>query len=458
MSVSAMPRIRRTVDPLLISSARDLGTFYNAQINGLGVVLKWIQGNTLSWTPDQKFRSAKITQDELHPGPPYKSGGDFFTSSFYCVYDPSVAQGKAVRYNHVWNMYLNEGQGMWTTPRKYDGGFEPPPAVDFGLNWGFNSLDSALSSSPANIPDLTDWGDKAWSKTKPKIEQASGFVFTAELRDMPRMLSTTAQGFAGMWKSVRGADRPWFMTPKGSADQFLNIQFGWAPFLNDIKAFHKVVDNYATLLDSLVQRNGKSWRRRVTLNKEETVNVLASGTGYPAGFPASEGWFTSAPRFELKEVVTTKVSASGRWTFYNPNFDLLGANILDYTSRWKRIKQFMTLYGLRVSPSNVYKAIPWTWLIDWVSNLGEQVDLASSFLMDGTVAEYVYCMQHVTTKRIYTLVLPFRDSPVTLEWIQVKESKRRQAAQSPYGFGLSWDDLSPKKLAILGALGISRRG
>jgi hypothetical protein len=271
------------------------------------------------------------------------------------------------------------------------------------------------------------------------------------------MLKTTAAAFSGSWAQLKGNDRSWLMNPKGSADQFLNLQFGWAPFLADIKAFHKVVDNYTTFLENISNLNGKSHRRRVTLSSDTVTKVLSQGSGYPASFASISGgqsdWFTSVPTWSLEEVVSTKISAVGRWKYYSPEFDVAMA---DYAGRWKAIKRFMTLFGLRVSPSNIYKAIPWTWLIDWVSNLGDQVSLASDYLMDGTVAEYLYVMKETTTRRIYTRVLPFRTGPVTCIWSQLKTTKQRQAAASPYGFRTSWSDLDPRKLMILGALGITR--
>jgi hypothetical protein len=432
------------------------GQFINASLDGLtGNVIAWNPGQIFTFVPDAQFQFAKVTQDEVHPGPPFKSGGPFFSSEFKCEYDPSGVQGAGT--------YYNSEQPSWLFPprrvnsRKYVGGFAPPASGTFGLDWGFNSLSSNLSLTANPIPDLSGWGDKAWSKTRPKLEKASAFVFVAELRDMPRMLKTTAAAFHGSWVQLKGNDRPWFMTPKGSADQFLNLQFGWAPFLADIKAFHKVVDNYATFLENISKLNGKSHRRGVSLEKSSVTNVISKGSGYPASFASISGgqsdWFTAVPTWELKEEITTSVRAVGRWRYYSPAFDV---QMADYVGRWSAIRRFMTMFGLRVSPSNVYKAIPWTWLIDWVSNLGDQVSLVSDQLMDETVAEYLYVMRNVVTRRTYTRVLPFRSGPVTLSWSQVKETKQRAPAASPYGFNLSWSQLDPKKLMILGALGISR--
>lgn len=118
--------------------------------------------------------------------------------------------------------------------------------------------------------------------------------------------------------------------------------------------------------------------------------------------------------------------------------------------------RYMTLYGLRVNPSNIYKAIPWSWALDWISNAGDYVDQLTDIWSDSIAAEYFYVMHHLRVTRTLTITLPFVSGGVTFVFHRYYDCKQRLEASGPYGFSLSWDNLSPRQLAIAGALGISR--
>jgi hypothetical protein len=74
-------------------------------------------------------------------------------------------------------------------------------------------------------------------------------------------------------------------------------------------------------------------------------------------------------------------------------------------------------------------------------------------------AKYLFLSHHQVKTITMRQFVPFNDEsggPRALEYSQIIEVKQRKEAESPFGFGLSLDNLSPKQLAILGALGISR--
>jgi hypothetical protein len=91
--------------------------------------------------------------------------------------------------------------------------------------------------------------------------------------------------------------------------------------------------------------------------------------------------------------------------------------------------------------------------------MGDIVSNLSDWATDGLVMRYGYIMEHRFMEITYSLDRPTRlkpagsylASPVTF----VYETKRREKA-SPFGFGLSWNGMSPRQLAIAAALGITR--
>jgi hypothetical protein len=113
--------------------------------------------------------------------------------------------------------------------------------------------------------------------------------------------------------------------------------------------------------------------------------------------------------------------------------------------------------GLRVSPSNIYKAIPWTWCIDWMTHFGDNITAIDDMLLDQIAYKYLYLMHHHLETTTLKQYLPLKTGGnITLEWTRVNECKQRAVGLSPYGFDLSWSNLTPRQLAILAAIGLTR--
>jgi hypothetical protein len=324
-----------------------------------------------------------------------------------------------------------------------------------------NSFDAYLNGDISNYPDMADWGDRAYNASKPNLEKAGGGVFLAELRDFPRMMRTSSRLFHDIWKNGFGNTISKHMQPKKAADHFLNHQFGWVPFISDIRKFYNAFDRADEHIEKLSRENGQ-WIRRKRLMYENSTSPVTLGAGWGVKlFPNSSfdspfaPWFPpgSPAEWKVTEEIQTKVYSVGRWRYYRPEFDRTDPK---YHGIINDLKRQMTLYGMRISPSNIYKATPWSWAIDWVSNFGDQIDRANSALVDSVACQYLYVMQHQQRVRKFYQTLPFTSGTVSLEFTRVIETKQRREGLSPYGFSLSLANLTPRQIAIAGALGISR--
>jgi hypothetical protein len=291
------------------------------------------------------------------------------------------------------------------------------------------------------------------------LEKAGAAVFGAELRDLPRMMKTSAGFFHDAWTAIGGNSTSIRMSPKKAADHFLNHQFGWIPFLSDLRKFYNAFDQNDQMIDRLINENGQWIRRKRTLKEETTSTVLGSGNGFKL-FPNTSfesafnpPWFTSTPTWQVREDVKTVIKAVGKYRYYRPEFDKADP---DHLSVVNRLKRQATLFGARISPSNIYKATPWSWAIDWFSNLGDQINKANDMLVDSVSAKYLYVMQQQTKTRTFTQWAPFHSGAVTLQFTRVIETKQRREGLSPFGFSLSMASLTPRQIAIAGALGVSR--
>jgi hypothetical protein len=309
------------------------------------------------------------------------------------------------------------------------------------------------------VPSLDGWSDVAFAKTRPRLEKAGAGIALAELRDVPRTIKSTARDLSDIWKVMGGSTTSRIMQPKRVANSFLNEQFGWVPMIKDIRDINHVYENQAKIKSQMTNENNRWIRRKATLLDDYQETKLGGEGGMrvsPAGDPVPSTLFRdgAAPHWELWEKKHSYITTSGSFKYYRPEFD---ATIPDYSSGWNEIRRQMTMYGLRISPSNVYRATPWTWLIDWFSDFGSVMDRITDWGLDSISCRYLFLMRHDIRTVTLKQVLPMRTGDVTLEFDRVIDAKIRRGSDSPYGFGLSWNGLSPRQLAILSALKISRR-
>jgi hypothetical protein len=243
---------------------------------------------------------------------------------------------------------------------------------------------------------------------------------------------------------------------RNAGGEYLNKEFGWDPLISDIRSFADTIRKSDEILRQYERDKGNLVRRRRNLPSVRTESTtllsankvptatLFSTTG-PGSFPFTPGVWS------VRDVRYVETWFSGAFSYGLPlNSTGLGG-ISSLASQADR------LFGLSLTPDVLWELTPWSWAIDWFSNTGDVLSNLSDVMTQGLVLHYGYIMEHTVHKRIYSLRgvqlngQPFSTPDVTL----VSETKKRLKA-SPFGFGVSWDGLSPFQLAIAAALGISR--
>jgi hypothetical protein len=415
--------------------------------------------------------SSERCWDQKHPGPPYRSVGPFAL-----IKTDVPGAGKTGSYSVRSNQF---SPGFWW---QYDGAF-----VDDG-NWLSDSVSNYLSTG---APAIVGYDTLAWDKLKPRVSKSSMAQFFYELRDLPGMLKTSAANFSRIWESLsprrtgvtitqpfgagvgdvrihRRRDTSFIsavMDPQDLADNFLNHNFGWVPFLSDLGNMWDAYQRSHELISELARTNGTWIRKRAVLKSETTQRLL--GRQYspgvePFGFniqglcdTRSVDGIPCKGYFDLTEVVETKVWASGLFTFYRPEFDMNTQYGDSYIGAMQRL---LTLYGLRISPSLIYKVTPWSWTVDWFSNFGRWIERWDDFTVDGIVSKQLCIMARTKRYVVKTSHIFFQSGERTFNWKREFSSKVRKVADCPYGFDQTWNNLSLRQWAILGAIGISRNG
>jgi len=367
---------------------------------------------------------AESCMDELHPGPPYRTGGPFFCKKLTLdLYHSQVVDLK-------WGYYRYNGR--------------------FALDATVASLQSIYNSY---APSATTYGATGFKKFRPVRSGAGMGQFLAELREFPQMAQVGLRKF----QELGGA--------------YLNYQFGWKPFLKDLKDFVETQQKIEKTIAFIRKNNGKWIKRGGTISRSSSTQVTSVASMFR---PLLASAFYSAPGSpnQAGQAITFTVDNvwfKAKMKYYIPDLKVDKAENV-YSSKLLR-----RLYGMDLTPDLAYQLIPFTWLHNWSANVGDIIANISSQSYDNLVAKYAYVMRHRMTKTVitesqhYAVAPPFCDSklhvvnhgapttfpPITARAVITAECKERANA-TQWGFGNEGDQLTPRQAAILLALGISK--
>ncbi len=352
--------------------------------------------------------------DEIHPGyPKVKRGGPFFLRRSEWELDSTPVNIRINRY------YAFEGK-MQVRPAYF--------------------ISDNLPEELDYMYDTTALGAEAYRRYKPGAPEVDSGVFLAEMRDLPLLLHTR------LGKLLR---RSKFAKAAGSA--YLMWEFGWKPLLSDLQGMYTLQQELAKHLDQLKRDNGKPIRRRGPI-RTFSESVTSSPVNASCIEPVLESLFyAETPSYTVTTELEELAWFSGRFRYWIPDIG---------SSEWEA-RAIRALFGLNPTPDVLWNALPWTWLIDWFSNIGDSISNMSENAAENLVMDYGYMMHSYKLKRTIDATCVLKDAGgnkrVSCSASQTKIMKKRVVA-SPFGFGLTETDLSVRQSAILAALGLTKWG
>jgi len=312
------------------------------------------------------------------------------------------------------------------------------------------------------LPSTQEYEPDARISASP-IEKASLANFLYEFRDMPRQMQQTANFFQDLWRGAGGARHTPFMHPTRAAEDFLNIQFGWLPFIGDIfKLCDAVIFSQQYVHDISVMNNTWVKRKKVFPKVDSLTRIkrLYSPGCEPSGSnimglcrDMTLDGISCKGYMDVWDKSSTLVWSEGEYKYYRPEFDMTMGS---YDSVFNDFRRFLTITGGRVNPIHVWRAIPWTWAIDWFARVGENIKTADAMFLDGWLSRDLYLMHHRIREIYSDHFFNFFSGGVTLQWSRLIDTKQRKVSDTPYTFGLTGKNLTANQWAILTALGLSR--
>jgi len=259
-------------------------------------------------------------------------------------------------------------------------------------------------------------------------------------------------GTLGNWRNLSNRSRR-----RAIGEEYLNVEFGWKPFVNDLKDLCKGVIEGNSIMEQLERNSGHLVRRRydfpISVDENTTpLGGLRSVTYSPSSNVLSDIVNLNKGQVYRREITAKHQWFSGAFTYYIPPRD--GSR---RTEMARAVLKARSTIGVSLTPDTVWNLQPWSWLIDWFSNADSVLRNWSNWALYNQVLWYGYIMEHTVHQYQYIFTGPtgIKGLGSCPSLSTVAETKVRRAA-TPYGFGFSWSGLSTLQKSILAALGIAR--
>lgn len=301
-------------------------------------------------------------------------------------------------------------------------------------------------------------GRKLINSTIPTAPEVSLATMLGELKEKLPSL-------AGQTIARKGA------RPSSAGGEYLNVEFGWKPLIGDIEQLAKNVADVSKIISQFRRDSGKPIRRRAHLDQTvERSIVAAEALVLPMprmnATDVSGFFFGTGPStvYDVFDEHVNDVWFSGAYSYHlSEAHDFLG-KVGEYEQLANQ------LLGTRITPETIWELTPWSWLLDWFGDFGTFVSNVSLLSGDSTVLRYGYVMHKTVSTRHRNVSgllsnaygQPIVDrfgqhattpSSISARW-EVTTKQRTRA--TPYGFGLNIAEFTPRKWAILAALGLTK--
>jgi hypothetical protein len=164
-----------------------------------------------------------------------------------------------------------------------------------------------------------------------------------------------------------------------TANTYLFWNFGILPLISDLKAclkFQQRTDARVKDFNSMTRPGGAS--------KNATIYNRTSDRVY-TGSPYCTGVYGAVARYNVYLSTTKKKWGSVHWTIPASNLPPKGDPGQAYLAA-------QLANGIRITPDTLWQAMPWTWLIDWFSNIGDFIKLSANTM--GATSGRMCVMDH----------------------------------------------------------------
>jgi hypothetical protein len=346
----------------------------------------------------------------------------------------------------------------------WDTGFGPQVSPTVGLPVLLNWSGEHFIAAPATLNDLVSKSLKAMLPgIKPQLSLVNSLI---ELKDFKK-LPATIKRLRTMVRSLRDLNKKYTLRKilGGSSDAYLQKEFNVMPLLSDIAGFRRALANTSKQVRNLLALEGRQLTRHYYVGLESVypnkaltpsatyhypmAKVSSSALVEPGGGLVNKLTGVSKP---YRTVMYDKAQFHGeiQYTYYLTQFQRENAKILG----------LMDALGVNLNPSIIWNAIPWSFVVDWVTNIGRWLDQFKVGNLEPITVIHRYLWSTAVNRTTtidceVNLLVPTLPKPLVRTSVCREESYRRDL----YPIGLTHittSGFSLKEFTLAGALGLSR--
>jgi len=236
-----------------------------------------------------------------------------------------------------------------------------------------NTFHNALAGSGDLSSINLDWsalGAQAVAAMLPSLSNGVNLMtFLIELRDFKKLGQALYEKAIGLklleatiglklTKSGKSANG----IVKDASSSYLSYMFAWKPLINDLVSISNNLTAFNKRLDEYVRRAGTPQQRYWGVNVSGAIssNRLIQGGTNSSGIRS--GWTPGVNyRIEEYDAQPARYSATMRYR-YTMSKDLI--------EKARGLGGFLDMLGVNANPQTIWNAIPFSFLVDWVVNIG----------------------------------------------------------------------------------------
>jgi hypothetical protein len=241
---------------------------------------------------------------------------------------------------------------------------------------GLSSLQSLVGSSSTSISGV-NWvllSQQALNSMMPSFNEGNSLInFLLEMKDFRQLaraiwsrLGHPERGLQSIIDAIRGyksTDSPLAKLAKGN----LSWQFAWRPFINDVRDLLQTIWRFKRRYEEVI--------KRANTPQQRYWGAFIAGTGndeslYGSGYsrPGSwEGGFNAEVAWQTYRAQSDGIRYHATLRYRYPLPQVLGTD-------WGYLLALGDALGVNQNPAHIWNAIPFSFLIDWIANVGGTLD------------------------------------------------------------------------------------
>lgn len=154
-----------------------------------------------------------------------------------------------------------------------------------------------------------------------------------------------------------------------SADSYLQDKFNIEPLISDIMGIYNSLVGLEKRINDLLSRAGRPQTRHYAFRWVEFPNVVDElGSPYVV-YGTQNSEFTVGPAVTYRKVRNVRYAPSTFHAEIEYNF-----NYTRYQVEHARLLATLDGLGVKLNPSIIWNAIPWSFVVDWVLRVGDYLD------------------------------------------------------------------------------------